>query len=1459
MRAAPTKKTSLLMAILSFAIVFTPIVISTNDLLEITENDLVKSIKKKMTRFADHLPEERIYVHTDKPFYEPGEDIWFATYVRNGENFKATHQSGIVHVELLNPKGGIEKKISLILKNGKSSGDFNLDKECAGGLYKLKAYTNWMKNEGEENAFIKEIQVQDVVLPNLKMKLDFLKKSYGAGDEVAAKIELITNENLPLINHPINFIAQLNGKTIAQTSLVTNEDGMSVLKFNLPKTLTTTDGLMNVMINYNGSTESISRAIPLVINTIDLQIFPEGGDLVNGIKSKVAFKAKNEFGKAADVEGEIFNSKGQKVTNFSSYHHGMGEFQITPKLNETYYAKITKPEGVSKTYALPIAFNRGYVMNIENTKLEQLDVQISTTEKEELALIAQVRGKMYYSTVIQATAGINNFAFSTSQFPIGVTQLTLFDSKGIARAERLTFVNAHKQMNISIQPEKEKFLPREKIKLNIKVEDERGLPMPANLSMAVVNDQLLSFADDKSGHLLSQLLLQQDLSEKIEEPAFYFNKQEPKSNKALDLLLMTSGWRRFTWEKLLEDKLPPIKFEVEKNHVSGVIYDAHTGKIINDAKIKCPNGEIIKSNKDGTFEITSLELYEPVSLTVESDNYHMQQQTVRNYQQNLAIYLYNKQSKYFHPEATQLNDVVEIAAAGFQHDIEPEVINEIKAVKTIGKHQLKNSAPKAEFKKADIKMVRQEKLIAGDDFNEGLKKQKALRLPNGGAVVAEDRMAVAELNGMSYYGARQFPNRKYDKEQQPETRTDFRNTIYWNPNIEIGFSGKKTIEFYASDDITSFRATVEGIGNDGSLGRAEKNIFTQLPFSISLKTPSEFICEDIISLPIALKNNTEKPIGGLLNIIVPKGLQQLNSNNTAQTIMPGQGKTIWINCKVMDAFQSEEINVEFAACGLNDRISKTIKAVPKGFPVQRSFSSQEQENEFEFETSALVANSLKASVTIFPNVVSDLLKGVDGILQEPYGCFEQTSCTAYPNAMVLDYLKATESKDVKAFARATELLDRGYKRLTTFETSNKGYEWFGANPAHEGLTAYGIMEFVDMQKAGQQIDKTMLERTALWLMNHKDGKGGFLREQRALHDFGRISDEVMNAYIVYALSEANYTDIKKEFESSYEKAMASNDAYLLALVANSAFNLNETKKAEQVLNQLLKLQLANGSMNGGSHSITYSQGQSLTIETTALTVLAILKSTKGNNNSLNSAVNFIVQSRQGSGTFSSTQGTILALKALTEYAKQSKKTAEDGELWVYVDGKRVAQQPFKAGETNAITVQQLEKHIRGEGLHKIKLKYVGVKNALPYSLAVNWNTSLPPSQKECKMTIESQLASKQLKVGETVRLKIQLKNKTSEEVPSTIAIIGIPAGLSAQAWQLKELQEKHVFDYYEIKGNSVTLYYRGLEAEALREINLDLKAEVSGEFESPASCAYLYYTNEFKSWCGSERVIVKTN
>lgn len=1442
------------------------------------DNDLIRSLKKKLSFYNEKMPEDRIYLQFDKPMYEPGDNIWFSAFIRDASTMKASGKSDIVYIELLNPKGTIEKKISIIAKNGIAAGDFNLDNEALGGIYKVRAYTNWMKNEGENNAFVKELQVQDIVLPNLKMKLDFEKKAFGSGDEVIAKIELNSNENKPLSNYKIKFAASLDGKQIIIKSDMTDENGLQYLKFNLPKDLNTNDGLLNVMIDYNGSTESISRSIPIVLNKIKLQLFPEGGDLVDGLESKVAFRALNEFDKPADIEGFVCDAKGIHIASFNSFHQGMGAFKFLPQSGEKYTVKITKPENIKETFELPESLPRGYVMNVIPFKNE-LVVNISTSENEELSLVAQVRNKIYYSTVIEAKKGVNKIVFPTSNFPVGVSQITLFDSKGIERAERLAFVNKDKQLNISVETEKEKYFPREKVKMIITVKDERGMAMPANLSMAVVNDQFLSFADDRSGNILSELLLQQDIKQKVEEPAFYFSSKEKKADEALDYLLMTSGWRHFTWEKIIEDNIPMAAYQSERAIIAGTVIDASTGKVISSAKIKINNGVEYQTDENGKFIFNKLDLTSPVTLAYNASGYRPQSQYIQNYDQNLVMYLYdNNYYKNYYRNAPsssieQLDDqersvpMNEGLGAGIAERKENNrPLKKADAVRSEHdkKGKLNNKIINDNISAADQK----EKFMAEikKDEEKGAAKVASRAKDNrAGFFKAEqfelneesDNFNQKQQHVQLYYRAKEFSAPLYDKQEKVETRTDFRNTIYWNPNIEVDKTGKKSIEFYTSDDITSFRVSLEGIANDGSVGRTEKNIFTQLPFAMSAKVPVEVATEDNVSIPLTLKNNTDKPIGGLLTITAPDGLQSISTIPTVQTIMPGAAKIIYLDYKVLSKIGYGDFTLSFKSCGLGDSFTQRIKIASKGFPVQASFSSQEVEKEYLFEMNNVVNGSVKASFTAFPNVVSDLMKGVEGILQEPYGCFEQTSCTAYPNAMVLDYLKSTDSKDNKTIARATDLLERGYKRLTTFEATEKGYEWFGANPGHEGLTAYGIMEFVDMKNAGAAVDQKMIDRTAEWLMNHKDGKGGFKREQHAYHDFGRISDDILNAYIVYSLAEAGYGNIKKEFDASYKKAMETKDPYMLSMMVNAAFSLKENSKADEALKVLIEKQNKNGSFNGATHSITYSQGQSLIIETTSLSIMSILKSGSKDAVALNNAVQYLVSARSGSGVFSSTQGTILALKSLTEYAKFSKKTTEDGTIEIYVDGNKVSEKSYKSGDKGAIEITGLEEYLKTDGKHKMKVKYVGVKNSLPYSVAVNWSTSLPVSDKECNIDLKTRLSSKTANVGETVRMTATITNKMNADVPSAMAIIGIPGGFTVQPWQLKELQEKKVFDYYELKGNNIAIYYRGMAPNSVKEINLDLKAEIPGTFDAPASSAYLYYTNEFKTWSGMDKVAIK--
>lgn len=1411
-------------------------------------NEFLQSLKVKLDNHNKSFPEDRVYVQLDKPLYKPGETIWLSAFIRNATDMKASDKSDILYVELIDPKGNVAQKHQLIAHKGKTSADFLLDENVMGGIYKVKAYTNWQKNAND--FFEKEIQVQKVVLPRLKMKMEFLKKAYGPGDEVVSKVDLQTLENQPLSNYSVKYMVQLNGQKLTESKLTSDNEGLAYVKFQLPNELTTNDGLLNVMIDYEGRTESISRSVPITLGNIELGFYPEGGDLVDGLISKMAFKALNEFGKPADIKGVIKDNEGNTITNFESFHNGMGAFNLEPKIGKTYYAVITHPKGINKKYSLPKSLKRGWTMNVNNAEKEKLAITIQSTETETMSLAAQVRGEMYFATEINIARGKNEIEIPTKDFPMGVAQITLFDSKNIERAERLVFVNKDKKLNISLKTDKAQYLPREKVKMNIEVTDERGLPMPANLSLAVVDDKLLSFANDKSSNILSSLLLENDLKIKIEEPQFYFNDKEAKADEALDYLLMTDGWRRFTWEKVMAEDFPAIQFEGEKAIIKGRVMN-NQGKPMANAIIKnTKTKKTYKTTADGYFSITNETLYQPTYFEVTAKDMSRQGFTASNYTQNHTVYLYDPKEIYSYSKSVRTKranvpaaavdmivveeDMMQVDEMVFDMEAEPVQQNMVKV------NVDKKALVKEDKKKEAEKMELDEVVIVGNDQGRAFANQ----------LIAKDQKILLNVN---YYRAREFATPNYTNNQEVDIRTDFRSTIFWDGNIEVGNNGQATVEFFNSDEVTSFRTIVEGVGV-GMIGRAEYTHFTQLPFSMSVKVPSQVVFGDVVEIPLTLKNTTNKDVVGNLMVKSPKGFKVLNVETGNQMLAANTTKTIYLNYEVLNEIGEDNLEISFKANGLKDAFVQPIKVGPKGFPVSIAFSGQDLSKTYSVSLSDVVDGSLQASLTAYPNVVNDLMKGIESIIREPSGCFEQTSMSNYPNIMAMSYMKETGMDNPELFASIDQKLDRGYKRLTSYETKEKGYEWFGSSPGHEALTAYGLMQFNDMKHVYADVSSEMVMRTSKWLMSRKDGKGGFKKNPRALDQFGRASEEVTNAYIVYALSEANYAEISKELEAAYSSSTASNDAYQLALMTNTLFNYKD-KRAESVLKALLKLQEKDGSWNA-NHSITRSGGVSLKVETTALAMLAMLKADKKDIAAITKAAEFLVSSRSGSGSFGSTQGTVLALKALTTFAKFSKQTKESGVLECVIDGKVVASKKYEAGEKNAIEFKDLDKHLK-VGNQKIEIRYKDTKNALPYTMSIDYNTTLPLSSKECKIAVEAELNTNSLKVGETVRLTTKVSNKEDKGMPMTMAVVGIPSGLSAQPWQLKELQEKGTIGFYEITDNFVVFYFRDLAPNASHTINLDLKAEVPGEFEAPATSGYLYYTNEYKCWSNTGSITIK--
>lgn len=1537
----------------------------------IIQDDFQEVIKEKLKNFNRQVPQEKLYLQLDKPFYKPGEDIWLYAFLVNGTDHKPSNVSQVIYVELINPKGNVEYTLQLpVLHKGGSKGDFHLGENAAGGMYKIRAYTKWMKNFGEDQYFEKTIQVQKVSTPKLLLKLDFEKEAYGPSDKVVGKFEAKDLQNAPLSFKELDFTVHLQGKIYKELKGRTDGKGKADLEFVLPADLESNDGLLNIIVQHDGKKEAISRSIPIILNKIDLQFFPEGGNLVENVPGKIAFKALNEFGKPADVAGEVLDETDKVVQSFESYHQGMGAFSFTANAGEKYRVRITNPRNIRQQYDIPSAAPKGYTLSVEKVGNDKIELKFHVPIAKEVYLVGQFRGEIYYSQRIMAKEGFNQELIDVKNFPIGIAQFTLFDYNHLPKCERLIFLNQEKNLKVQISSNKKKYRPGEKVELTIQTFDQDDIPVSASLALSVVNDQLLTFADDKQDNIVSYLLMSSDLKGKIEEPSFYFKKEEPKAAFALDYLLMTQGWRRFTWEEVLHDT-PQITILPEKfGMLSGQVIHNSTQK---PEKAKVTLFEIshgrrsvqVETREDGTFDFLNLDPRFPVQLFVEgqSKNRNNLRLLLNQEQYNLiespsierkdvsspsCMWAWPDAVVYEVPDEEEIVENVEITfTADNPENIEysnaPMVtmtedvksLSEVVvvgygttsrsditgAVEHISAESLTGNLPRMSVEQAlqgrvsglhisqksgEAKYVQVRGLnhlafqgdplyvldgfplsgnlnenfsITGNISAEDIHSIVVMKSPeatavygssaSGGAIVITTRRESSwndftlsiKKKGISnvYLPARKFtPVREFytpevKVKDSEADRTDFRSTVYWDPAVKTDRKGEAKISFYNTDEISAFKVIAEGISSSGLPGREEYEYFTSLPLTFDAKVPAYMTFEDVVHVPVFLKNNTDTVLQGNLQLDIPACLSIEPFSNTV-SLKPEESVVLYITAKVLSKAGNHNLKISFTGNSYHDALSLPIEVQAKGFPTEASFSGNDLSKAFSFNISEPMPGSLKASFKAYPDVIEDLMAGIESIIREPYGCFEQVSSSTYPNVLALQYLRETKTLNKEVEEKALKYIDSGYKKLAAYETKHHGFEWYGATPPHEGLSAFGLMEFLEMQQVYKGVSEDMINRTKNWLLSRKEGDGNF-KQNRGKYGFSAASKNVNNAYLVYALSEAGIKDLKKEYELAYQEALSSEDAYRMALLKLASFNLNETTNAKTLKSALIKQIQRNslGNLNA-EHSIVISYGKSLQVETASLIFLAMLREQEPDIVHLQQLLDYIISSRSHGG-FGSTQATILALKAITEYAKFSQKTADGGKISVFHNNKLIDSKVYAKNTRGDIVMDGIE-HYMQEGSQTFKVIFDDTKEALPYSMNVSWASYKPNSHNECKVKLQTLLSDKETQTGKTVRLTTILTNTTHSGLPMTVALIGIPSGLSLQPWQLKELQEKGKFDYYEVLKNYVVFYYRELGPGAIHQIDLDLKAEVPGTYQGPASSAYLYYTNEFKDWTGGLNVEV---
>lgn len=279
------------------------------------------------------------------------------------------------------------------------------------------------------------------------------------------------------------------------------------------------------------------------VKEVRFDLFPEGGHLVSGIFSRVAFKATDGRGYPVDVEGTLYEDE-KKVAVFKSSHDGMGVFSLLPAVGKKYHIEVKN----GKSYSLPEIYSQGIALRLTKQEKERLEFVISQTEglpEQDIYVLGQMRGIICCVAKGRLKDKLK-IKIPATEFPYqGIAEFTLFNEAMQPVAERLVYVHPEKRLNIRIEPEKNRYALREKATLKIKVTDDKGQSVRANLGVSVFDKAYRNSADPVN--ILTHCYLSSQIRGKIHNPAYYFNEENKDRMKALDLLLLTQGWRRYVW------------------------------------------------------------------------------------------------------------------------------------------------------------------------------------------------------------------------------------------------------------------------------------------------------------------------------------------------------------------------------------------------------------------------------------------------------------------------------------------------------------------------------------------------------------------------------------------------------------------------------------------------------------------------------------------------------------------------------------------------------------------------------------------------------------------------------------------------------------------------------------------------------------------------------------------------
>jgi len=598
---------------------------------KLQNQNLLKQVLDHLNSYQKEYPKEKIYLHLDKPYYVAGEDIWFKAYVTVGQFNFLSAISKVMYVELINNENEIVQARRLPVVSGLAIGDFKLPDTLGEGNYRIRAYTNWMRNFDEDFFFDRTLVIGNSLSDGLVTSSTFSVSQDGKKrDVVHAQISLSDFKGNPVVNREVNYEIRLDARTSAKGKAKFDEQGQLLLDFASKDRVDPRNGFMILHI-MRGDQPPILKRIPIKVASgiPAIQFFPEGGVFLAGVTNKLAFKAIGTDGHGLKVKGYV-QVNGQRLTNFESDHAGMGNFVLTPEKGKIYTAVIyfgaaQKPIETK----LPEVQESGYTLAVNQAMEKSIGVQIAVSNMairgQELSLIAQNSGQVFYAVKTKLQKNEMGLLIPKSSVPSGVIHLALFDEEMKPVAERTIFnVNKNELMPLNVQTDKLQYGTRERVNLEITAKEDQDSARIGSFSIAVTDMRKVPDSANQEVSILSSLLLSADAKGYIEQPGYYFKDSNAVWNRQLDNIMLGQQMDSDFWERIKKGAFPSLRYTSEKAiRISGTVTKPN-GDPVDRAKVTVISPQEITTildtvtGPDGRFNFDKIIFYDSTNFVVQA-------------------------------------------------------------------------------------------------------------------------------------------------------------------------------------------------------------------------------------------------------------------------------------------------------------------------------------------------------------------------------------------------------------------------------------------------------------------------------------------------------------------------------------------------------------------------------------------------------------------------------------------------------------------------------------------------------------------------------------------------------------------------------------------------------------------------------------------------------------------------